>query len=120
MYRSSHRRCSVKKKKVFKHFATFTGKHLFWSLFLKTFRDSAKCLRKPFFTELLRWLFLYIGLKWIEPMVLSRGIEREPWHEVDLKKCFSASILNVFVFFCLSNSCNLAAVIFQYCHTCCK
>ena len=33
--RSSHRRCSIKKA-VLKNFATFTRKHLRWSLFLKT------------------------------------------------------------------------------------
>ena len=33
IYGSSHRRCSVKKG-VLKNFANFTGKHLFWSLFL--------------------------------------------------------------------------------------
>ena len=31
-YRSSHRRCSVKKV-VLKNFANFTGKHLCWSIF---------------------------------------------------------------------------------------
>ena len=33
LFRSSHRRCSVKKG-VLKKFANFTGKHLCWSLFL--------------------------------------------------------------------------------------
>ena len=33
LYRSSHRRCSVKKG-VLKIFANFTDKHLCWSLFL--------------------------------------------------------------------------------------
>ena len=32
IYGSSHRRCSVEKG-VYKNFANFTGKHLFWSLF---------------------------------------------------------------------------------------
>ena len=31
--KSSHRMCSMKKA-IFKNFAIFTGKHLFWSLFL--------------------------------------------------------------------------------------
>ena len=35
LFRSSHRRCSVKKA-VLKNFANFTGKHLCWSLFLIT------------------------------------------------------------------------------------
>ena len=34
-YRSSHRRCSVKKGVFFRNFANFSGKHLCWSLFLR-------------------------------------------------------------------------------------
>ena len=33
IFRNNHQRCSIKKKK-FKNFALFTGKHLSWSLFL--------------------------------------------------------------------------------------
>ena len=36
LYRRRHHRCSVKKV-FYKNFASFTGKHLCWSLFLMTF-----------------------------------------------------------------------------------
>ena len=78
-FRSSHRRCSVKRG-VFKNFAKFTGKHLFQRIiFNKVARLSpavllkkrlwhmcfpvnfAKFLRTPLFTEHLRWLLLYVA-----------------------------------------------------------
>ena len=40
IYGSSHRRCSVEKG-VYKNFANFTGKNLFWSLFLIKFQGQA-------------------------------------------------------------------------------
>ena len=39
MAKSSHRRCSVKKR--LQHFAIFTGKHLCWILFLIKLQDQA-------------------------------------------------------------------------------
>ena len=66
MYRNSHRRSSVKKG-FLKHFAESLN------VFKKRLQNRcfpvnvAKCLKTFFFfTEHLRWLLLYIGLKWIE------------------------------------------------------
>ena len=42
---------------ILKNFASFTGKHLCWSLFLT--KLQAKFLRIPSFTEHLRWLLLW-------------------------------------------------------------
>ena len=39
--KSSHRRCSIKEA-VLKNFAVFTGKHLYWSLFLITLQIYEK------------------------------------------------------------------------------
>ena len=41
-YRSSHQRCSVKKR-VLKSFPILTGKHLCWSLFWRTPANSCFC-----------------------------------------------------------------------------
>ena len=69
-YRSSYRRCSVKKG-VFRNFAKFTGKHLcqrlFFSKFLKTSLwhrcfsvNFAKLLRIPFLQNTSEWLLLFL------------------------------------------------------------
>ena len=47
LFRSSHRRCSVKKG-VLKNFANFTGKHLYWSL-----RQACNFIKK----RLQHWCF---------------------------------------------------------------
>ena len=45
LFRSSHRRCSIKKG-VLKNFANFTGKHLCWSLFLITDLQARNFIKK--------------------------------------------------------------------------
>ena len=66
--KSSHWMCSMKKA-IFKNFAIFTGKHLFWSLFLiklhawrkktQVFRvDIVKFLRKPTLKNIFKWQLL--------------------------------------------------------------
>ena len=69
-YRNTHRRSSTKKA-IFKNNAIFTGKHLYWSLFLTTFFNNfikgdantgvklvAKLLRKPILKNICEWLLL--------------------------------------------------------------
>ena len=58
IYGTSHRRCSVKRG-VFKNFAIFTGKHLFWSLQHRFFPvKSAKFLRTPILKNICERLLL--------------------------------------------------------------
>ena len=58
IYGTSHRRCSVKKG-VFKNFAIFAGKHLFWSLQHRFFPvKSAKFLRTPILKNICERLLL--------------------------------------------------------------
>ena len=71
-YRNTNRRCSPKKA-IFKNVAMFTGKQLYWSLFLTTFFNNfikrklqhrylpvniAKLLRKPTLKNICEWLLL--------------------------------------------------------------
>ena len=44
---------------VIKNFASFTGKHLYWSLFL--IKLQAKFLRTPYFTEHLQGLLFVVN-----------------------------------------------------------
>ena len=65
VYRSSHRRCSVKKGSL-GNFAKFTGTHLRQRLFFIKKEALAKLhfakfLRTPFLTEHLQWLHLSIS-----------------------------------------------------------
>ena len=68
-YRSSHRTCSMKKH-VLRNFPKFTGKHLYWSLFLIKLKAScrpwcfavyfAKFVRTPFVQNTSRRLLLQL------------------------------------------------------------
>ena len=77
LYRSSHWRCYVKQG-VLKNFANFTGKHLYWSLFLRKLQalllvtikkrlqhkcfnvKFAKFLRTPILKNICEWLLLSV------------------------------------------------------------
>ena len=87
-------------------FANFTGKHLYWSLFLirpatlwkRDFNagvflwNFAEYLRTPFFKEHLRWLLLnfinpfYATGFFLCPIKTSGGLEKYQWHEMGYKK----------------------------------
>ena len=56
-FRSSHQKCSIEKA-VLKNFATFTGNHLCWSLFLV--KLQAKFLRSPILKIIWKRLLLVI------------------------------------------------------------
>ena len=70
LFRSSHRRCSVKKG-VLKNFANFTGKHLCWSLFWNFIKNRlqhrcfpvkfAKFLRTPILKNICERLLLFVS-----------------------------------------------------------
>ena len=68
--RSSHRRCSVRKG-VLKRLANFTGKHLYWSLFL---RDRQAC---NFIKERLRHMYFPVKFaKCLRAPILKNICER--------------------------------------------
>ena len=65
LYRSSHRRCSIKKGAL-KSFAKYTGKHLCQSLFFKIKLQAkafefCEIFKNTSFIEQLRWLLLIIA-----------------------------------------------------------
>ena len=91
LFRSSHRRCSVKKG-VLKNFANFTGKHLCWSPFwilLQVFRPATllkkkilqhwcfpvKFLRTPILKNICQRQLLFISPK---NTITNSGDEFEP------------------------------------------
>ena len=66
LFRSSRRRCSVKKG-VLKNFANFTGKHLCWSLL-----QACDCIKK----RLQHWRFPVKLTKFLRTFVLKNICER--------------------------------------------
>ena len=58
-YRSSYRRCSIKKL-FLENFAVFTEKHLSWSLLLKKLQAVTKFLRTPYLKNICEWLLLLL------------------------------------------------------------
>ena len=70
LFRSSHRRCSVRKG-VLRNFTKFTGKHLCQSLFFNKVAETlaqvfscefCEISKNSFFTEQLWWLLLLIAI----------------------------------------------------------
>ena len=70
LFRSSHRRCSVKKG-VLKKFGNFTGKHLCWSLFL--IKLQAQSLVKK---RLQHWRFPVKFAEFLRTSILKNICER--------------------------------------------
>ena len=58
VFRSSHRRCSVKKG-VLKNFTKFIGRHLCWCLFLVKFQDWGRLLLRLLNCCILTFLFMW-------------------------------------------------------------
>ena len=93
-YRSSHRRCSVKKG-VLKNFTEFVGKHLCPSLFLNKVAGSASNFIKK---ETLAQVFSCEFCKIFENIVLKEYLR---WLLLTLRLlCVKRNVLKIFFLFC--------------------
>ena len=109
LFRSSHRRCSVKKG-VLKKFAYFTGKHLCWSLFLIKFIKKrlqhwcfsvkfAKFLRTSILKNICERLFLFVSPQ--NTIANSSGAFAL---DETLTECKVSIILNILTFYSIKCS----------------
>ena len=85
IFRSSHRRCSIKKA-ILKHFVIFTGKHLCWGLFFNKVAGHQAC---DFIKKRLqhRYFLAKIG-RFIRTPILKKICERLHFWKVFCENVF--------------------------------